>query len=312
MEFSLDFHRGWSGQSGLGGTHKATPADFVVEEKMSEAFTGNGEHLYLKVRKTGQNTHWVAEQLANLAGVRAREVGYAGRKDRYAVTTQWFSVPTARNLDDISSIEGCELLEAQRHIRKLRPGDHDTNLFNIRVTALRGDADLRSQILDQITAHGFPNYFGTQRFGRDGNNLQRGWESVSLGRRLKGRQSGIYLSAMRSWLFNCIVDRHIRNGDWDAICQSPSSWTGPLWGRGRNQPSELEENIEFAVAQENSALCDYLEHAGLNQERREVLAKPHQFRVLAHTAEYLDLEFELEKGQFATELLAEIGVAEFR
>src|SRR5210317_1968524 len=100
MDFQLDFRRGWSARSDLGGKIKAEPADFVVEEQFDEAFSGEGEHLYLQIRKIGQNTHWVAEQLAKMAGVRSKDVGYAGRKDRFAITTQWFSVPTPHEIND--------------------------------------------------------------------------------------------------------------------------------------------------------------------------------------------------------------------
>lgn len=310
MDFRLDFARAWLEDSHLAGRIKSTPADFIVEEIMDENFSGEGEHLYLKIRKTGQNTHWVAEQLARIVGVHSRDVGYAGRKDRLAITTQWFSVPSPREISDISTIEGCELLDVKRHSRKLRPGDHTANLFRIRVTQLEGDIELRSAILEKIAAQGFPNYFGTQRFGREAANLQRGWEAVGRRRRLKGRQAGMYLSALRSWIFNTVLDRHIQAGNWQTICGSEEPWSGPLWGRGLSKPAPGEEQIESEVTREIAQLCDFLEHSGLNQERRLLAARPANFSVVDHSSELLEIQFELFKGQFATELLAEIGVRE--
>lgn len=310
MEFPLDVCRAWSVNSGLGGKIKVTPADFIVEEIMDEDFSGEGEHLYLKIRKTGQNTHWVAEQLARLTDVRARDIGYAGRKDRLAVTTQWFSVPAQQGIKDTFAIEGCELLDVQQHARKLRPGDHQGNLFRIRVTHLSGDIETRSKILEGISSQGFPNYFGLQRFGRDGANLYRGWDALHQGRRLKGRQSGMYLSALRSWIFNRVLDSHLKAGHWDALCEQYPLWTGPLWGRGRNAPQACEEPIETEVVSGLGELCNFLEHSGLTQERRPLLARPDSFSVITHSPELLALEFALGKGQFATELLAELGVEE--
>jgi len=310
MDFQLDFRRGWSLQSGLGGKIKVEPADFVVEEQFDEAFSGGGEHLYLQIRKIGQNTHWVAEQLAKMAGVRNKEVGYAGRKDRFAVTTQWFSVPTPHEIDDISSIEGCELLDVQRHSRKLRPGDHRANLFRIRVTQLQGDMETRYEILEKISKYGFPNYFGPQRFGREAANLERGWNALQQGRRLKGRQSGMYLSALRSWIFNRVLDRHITAGNWSDICEAELPWSGPLWGRGCNKPTASENPIESEVVGQAHELCNYLEHSGLDQDRRVLLAQPTKFSLLDHDSDSLKIEFELGKGQFATELLTEFGAEE--
>lgn len=310
MEFSLEFSRAWSSRSGLGGVVKASPEDFVVEEILDENFAGEGEHLYLKIRKTGQNTHWVAEQLARLLGVRPGDIGYAGRKDRHAVTTQWFSAPVPAATKDISVIEGCELLKVARHSRKLRPGDHEGNFFRVRITGLLGDSATRNDILSKIASHGFPNYFGLQRFGRDGSNLERGWQALSQRRRLKGRQSGMYLSALRSWIFNQVLDQHLRAGNWRAIYDAEEAWCGPLWGRGRHNAGANEAPVESAVVGEIADLCDYLEHSGLNQERRPLLAQPRSFSILESSDESVVIEFELNTGQFATELLAEIGAEE--
>ena len=306
MDFALRVRRAWSQDTALGGRLKVRPEDFVVEEQLDENFSGAGEHLYLKIRKTNQNTHWVAGQLARLAGVRASDVGYAGRKDRFAVTTQWFSLPTPESIADISSIPGCELLDSRRHSRKLRPGDHRANCFRIRLRELRGDPAVRTHILTRLEQVGFPNYFGAQRFGHEGANLTKAWQTLEAGGRLRGRQGGLYLSALRSWLFNQVLDRHIRAGNWPAMSAPNAAWTGPLWGRGRHAPSALERQVEDQVVEENALLCERLEFCGLDQQRRDLVARPARFRRVEAGEHSLQLEFELTRGQYATELLAEL------
>ena len=66
--------------------------DFQVREQLGFNLSGDGEHDYLQVEKDGANTTWVIRRLAKYAGVAVSDVGYAGLKDRHAVTTQWFSV----------------------------------------------------------------------------------------------------------------------------------------------------------------------------------------------------------------------------
>ncbi len=309
MEFATDFARAWRGADGIAGRLRSAPEDFRVEELMPPGFfTGEGEHLCLRLRKTGQNTHWVAEQIAHRLGLARHEVGYAGRKDRHAVTTQWFSVP-ARSFDTgkLGDIPGCEVLDQVLHQRKIRPGDHAGNGFVIIVRDLPAETGVLTHRLGQIASSGFPNYFGPQRFGHTRQNLVRGWEAIQAGRRLRGRNEGIYLSALRSWLFNAILDAHIRSGNWPEIAASPEQWTGALWGRGRSRPGNSAESaIEARLCSNSLTLCEALEFSGLNQERRTLCAGPGAFAYEWEQSGRLRLEFELLPGQFATELIAEL------
>ncbi|MDH3550923.1 MAG: tRNA pseudouridine(13) synthase TruD, partial [Gammaproteobacteria bacterium] len=155
-------------------TMRTTPQDFQVIEELGFEFTGDGEHDYLWIEKIGANTEWVARQLARFADVPARDVGYAGLKDRHAVTRQWFSVPRWNASDwDALEVEGVNVLDVQRHNRKLRRGAHKANRFHL---VLRGDglhkhADAIEKRVQVIREQGVPNYFGEQRFGRHGNNV---------------------------------------------------------------------------------------------------------------------------------------------
>lgn len=220
---------------------RSTPEDFIVEEQMPFALAGVGEHLWLKVRKRGFNTEQVAKQLARTAGVTRREVGYAGMKDRHAITVQWFSLHLAGRPDpDWGSLpNGMEVVESARHSRKLKTGALSGNRF---VIVLRDCSDgslihYRDGALrrgEEIRTRGVPNYFGEQRFGHGGGNvaaaramfagsgrlretasgtsLSRGPRLVPIGDR---KQGGIYLSAARSLVFNEVLARRVTAGTWD-------------------------------------------------------------------------------------------------
>jgi tRNA pseudouridine13 synthase len=218
---------------------RATPEDFRVEERMPFALTGAGEHLWLKVCKRGFNTEQVAKQLARAASLTRRDVGYAGMKDRHAVTVQWFSLHLlGKDAPDWKTAlaPGIEVLEAQRHTRKLKVGALAGNHFEIVLRDCVGDRDDLIRRVDETRVRGVPNYFGEQRFGYGGDNivharamfagtetpresanatsLSRGPRLVPIGDR---KLQGIYLSAARSLLFNEVLARRVADGSWDRL-----------------------------------------------------------------------------------------------
>lgn len=293
---------------------RSEPEDFVVDELLDADFSGSGEHLYLLLRKRNLNTFWVARQLAEQYQVAPVAVGYAGLKDRRAVTSQWFSVatPAAANPDFshliLNSGEQLELVSQTRHARKLRRGDHQGNRFRLRLRQLTAPREVMEQRLAAIAEEGVPNYFGEQRFGHDGGNLQTFVDRLRNGRLPKQMpKRDLVLSAARSWVFNQVLGARVRDGSWccgddDAL----RSATGPLWGRGRSPLSRDQ------AEQERNCLAPFedwlyaLEHAGLSQERRLLCLKPQGFswQWLADTD--LQLDFSLPPGTFATAVLREL------
>jgi len=192
-DFSLDFPFSLGRPVAIAG-FRTLCADFVVEEELGFTPEGGGEHLYLHIRKENQNTRWVAKLLAEYFAVEEQAVGYSGLKDRHAITSQWFSIhlPGAENPLPLPIVEGCEILASSRHPRKLRPGTHLRNHFEIRLRDVSGSS--RQEIdarLEAIVVNGVPNYFGEQRFGIDGGNL-REVEKILAQRqpRFKGRRGG--------------------------------------------------------------------------------------------------------------------------
>lgn len=320
----------------VSGQIRSRAEDFQVDEISTVAADGSGEHCLLHLEKRNSNTDWVAGRLARLAGVPRRDVGYAGLKDRNAVTRQWFSVRLAGRAEpDWSELECDEirLLASARHGRKLRLGALRGNRFRILVRAIHGDTDALRQRLQRIARYGIPNYFGEQRFGRDGANLRAGG-ALFAGQpgRVKRRQLGLYLSAARSMLFNRVLAARVRAGSWDGLLSgerlmldgSRSTFlaneiddallvrlrrmdvhpTGPLWGKGDSDNSAAAAALETAALRGAEAWCAGLESFGLKRERRALRAPVRQFQwSLRETV--LRLDFDLPRGSYATALLRE-------
>lgn len=303
---------------------KQCPDDFKVDEYLGFELTGEGEHVYLQLQKRGLNTADLAKRIAELAGVKLMDVGYAGMKDRQAVTTQWFSLyfpkaaePDWQLLEQDRELEQVSLLGVKRHRQKLRRGQHGGNSFRIRLTQLEGGCDTLPQRLRWVADQGVPNYFGPQRFGIEGNNLA-GADQLLVARRAprSRRIRGIYLSAARAYLFNRLLSKRVAEDSWckleegdipfdfnrNGLRQVP---TGPLWGRGRALTSERIGEMELALSEEYSAWCNGLEHAGLKQERRPLCLMPEDFQ-WSIEEQCLALDFSLPVGAYATSLIREI------
>jgi tRNA pseudouridine13 synthase len=317
------------------GCIRQQPEDFIVDELSSVTFTGEGEHVCLRIRKRGLNTEDIARQLARLAGIKRRDVSFAGLKDRHAVTTQWFSVylPGVAEPDwqQLNSDE-IEVIEVVRNARKLRRGTLTGNRFQITVREFDVAAESLNARLQQIAEQGVPNYFGSQRFGRAGSNLERALEMFA-GRRVKREQRSLYLSAARSMLFNSVLSQRVSAGNWNRlldgeVCMLAGSRgffatdmidadlerrlqekdihpSGPLWGKGELPSQHMARDIETAALADLAEWSDGLEKAGLKMERRSLrlIVEDLQWE---YTDKTLVLNFSLPAGCFATAVLREV------
>ncbi|MEN9465113.1 MAG: hypothetical protein RL217_1294 [Pseudomonadota bacterium] len=295
---------------------KSHNSDFKVTELPLCLPSGEGEHVWLYIEKNGANTAWVAQKLAALAKVKEQDVGFAGLKDRHAITKQWFSVylpkgatPDFRGLNDAE----ITVLEQSRHSKKLRRGDLLGNRFEILLRDVQGERNAIDANLQKIAEQGVPNYFGAQRFGHDGGNIESGRAMLAREVRVNSAiKKSLYLSAVRSFIFNEVLAQRIRLGllgqqvAGDVLVDGEV--TGPLWGRGRSSAQERAQELEQEVVQQHVALCDGLEHAGLQQERRALVARPEQFHWQWFEGEnvQLMLTFSLPSGYYATSLINEI------
>ena len=178
---------------------------------------GEGEHIWLDIEKNGANTAFVAQQLAAAAGVMDRDVGYAGLKDRYAITRQWFSIYLPKGeTPDLTQLQHPEfkVLRQSRHLKKLRPGDLQGNRFRIVLRDATGDPDAMKALeanLQAVASQGVPNYFGAQRLGFEGGNVEQGRAMLAREIRVRNpKKKGIYLSAVRSFVFNEVLAQRIQ------------------------------------------------------------------------------------------------------
>ena len=301
--------------TGASATLKQRNEDFVVTELPLQAPSGAGEHVWVEVEKNGANTAFVGQQLAAAAGVNDWDVGHAGLKDRHAVTRQWFSLYLPKGeTPDLTLLQHPEfqVLSQSRHVKKLRPGDLLGNRFRIVLRDVVGDRAAIEANLQAIAAQGVPNYFGAQRFGHDGGNVEQGRAMLAREIRVRNpKKKGIYLSAVRSFVFNEVLALRLQQGLWGQtlagdVLDAAGLPTGPLWGRGRVSTSEQAQALENGVAERHAALCDGLEHAGLDQERRSLVARPEGLRWEWLQGDELALDFALPPGTYATSVLAEV------
>lgn len=320
------------------GRLKAAPEDFRVEEELGFAADGEGPHALLTVEKRGANTRWVAAELARHAGLQPRDVGYAGLKDRQAVAVQHFTVPfEGRPEPDWGALPAGEfrVISAVRHRRKLKIGALKGNRFRIVLRELDGPVDLLLPRLALIRDRGVPNYFGPQRFGRDGGNIVKAGAMLVEGRRIHDRRlHSLLLSAARSLIFNDFLSLRVSAGNWDqllagevlmldgsrsvfkseagdaALAQRLAEGdvhpTGPLWGRGETSTADAARELEAQCIETHAALAHGLERAGLAAARRALRLPVRELSWEAPDAHTLMLSFFLPAGAYATTVLREL------
>lgn len=328
---------------GLAGQWKREPGDFRVEEVRPEPLTGEGHHWVFTIEKTGQTTDFVTRWLAESCGFKKREIGYAGLKDRQAVAIQDFSVPATGKepLPDLAALvpEGVRILHVGRHRRKIRVGHLTGNRFKILVRGEFIDADIRQRAeaaMTWIARHGVPNWFGPQRFGWGGGNVAAGLDVLARGReatrRMDRLQRGLMLSAVRSEMFNVVLQRRVAGGWFTTLLDGDIAQldgksacfpvavagaeaerfvagaihpTGPLFGSGMMTPTGIPGELEAGVVAERGEVFEQMVAFGLEGARRAVRIIPREFS-WEWCGEGVWLFFTLPKGAFATSLLREL------
>lgn len=326
----------WGGAVGTGRL-AAEPQDFQVDEILGFEPSGSGEHALLWVAKERANSAEVAAALARYAGVARSAVGFAGRKDRNALTRQWFSVQLpGRASPDWAGFdsERWRVEQATRHRRRLRVGSHAGNRFRLRIRDFAGASDRLAERIAALRQDGFPNYFGPQRFGAQGENLRRARAMLVGGERVSRGRRGLYLSAARSWLFNQVLAQRVVAGNWltplrdDAIMLAGTHSqfrctgeeedlgarvasgdvhvTGPLWGRGVSVAGTAAETRERAWLASEVDLCRGLEGSDVAAARRALRALPTELDWSLSGCD-LEIQFCLPPGTFATALLFELA-----
>jgi tRNA pseudouridine13 synthase len=318
------------------GVLRAEIDDFRVQELPRVEPEGEGNHLWLEVEKRNANTDWLARQLAALAGVPARDVGFAGMKDRRGVTTQWFSVGLQEARDrewEQWDIPDAMILRAVLHPRKLKRGTLRGNRFRLVLRQVEGPRDELEERLRGVGRQGVPNYFGPQRFGHGGRNVARGIKWLEHGGRLPRNKRSLYLSSVRSYLFNEVLSERVGLGNWDSIldgdaaildgsrstfpCAMPDPDldrrcrefdihpSGPLPGGGESAVAGEAAEIESKVLGRYEKLIHQMDRAGLKAARRGLRLLPGRMD-WSFDGSSLILGFELQAGGYATSVLREL------
>lgn len=321
---------------GVGGRIRARDEDFEVEEVPSYEPSGSGEHLYLWVEKKGVAPEFFAQTIARKLGTHPGNVGTAGLKDRHAVTRQWVSVPReceprVAKLDG----DGVRVLKTGLHTNKLKPGHLRGNRFVILIRDCDRAANVDA-ILDRIRAQGLPNFYGPQRFGRDGGTVELGLQCLAgkAPRRVRPFLFRFALSAVQSLLFNDYLSRRMRDGLFRTVLAGDvmTKWpfggmfvaqdvpaeqarfdaretvtAGPMFGKKTFPAEAVAAEREAAVLSDNG-----LSVASFCGFGKLVLGTRRQNLVYlddlnsAWEPDGLRLSFTLPAGSYATVLLAEV------
>lgn len=332
---------------GTGGQIKTQPEDFEVEEIPAYPPCGEGDYLYLWVQKRDLGADYFLRQVARRLDLPPGEVGTAGLKDRRAVTRQMVSVPVrAEPLLPRLEGDGISLLSVDRHRNKLKPGHLHGNRFRVVVrNADPGASERLPPLLERLRQTGLPNFYGPQRFGRDGGTVRLGLSLLlpDSGKAGSARSPGPFLrklalSAVQSALFNHCLAGRLRDGLFrralpgDVMAKWPFGGmfvaedvaaeqarleageivpTGPMFGR-KMFPAAGE-----AAAREESTLRE----AGLRAEafhgfgkllsgtRRHNLVYPDGLEGKVE-GDSIQLTFTLPAGSYATVLLRELTKAD--
>ena len=318
--------------AGTGGVIRQELEDFRVEEIPLYLPQGKGSHAYVRIEKRGITTRDVVVALLE-QGLTQNQIGVAGLKDKYAVASQWLSVPNrfAYVLDNLDNLDGVTVLERSRHKNKLGMGHLKGNKFTIRIRNTDADAiDKARAIVDKLSVIGVPNYFGPQRFGRFGTNAIDGYKLI-LGEKLKGghKLKKFFLSSLQSLMFNYILAKRIEMGIFDSLILG--DWAKKHDTLGVFKVEDLKEAerakrlevsatiplfgkktkiADFEAGKLEQEALDYYELKWVNFARRRGDRRfsrlPMGETKITEHDDGLTIEFFLRRGSFATTILREI------
>lgn len=311
---------------------------FKVNEQLSFEPSNEGEHEFLLIEKTQLNSEDVVKLLSQYAGLPRRAISFAGMKDKQAVTTQWFSLHLPGKAGpDWTQLEhpGIQVKKATRHNKKLKKGAIKCNQFEITLSKLVVDRASIERRIELIKQAGVPNYFMTQRFGYQGQNLTRAYTFFLNKQTIKNRKmKGFLLSSARSYLFNLVLAQRVKQKNWhtglvgDAFILDGTRQffynevlsedianrllthdihpSGPLYGIGEHPVSASVKQLEEQIFNDNAVFCDGLRAAKVESARRALRVVPSKLKFNWLDEGTLCLSFELASGSYATAVIREL------
>jgi len=317
----------------VGGRLKDRPEHFRVEEIPLYEASGDGPHLYLTLRRQGLTTRQVVDELSRRYGQPAAAIGYAGLKDKEAVTTQTFSLTLPLGEEEArAKSQGApwELLTVGRHRNKLKVGHLLGNRFALILSGVEGGLAEARAIAGHLKATGVPNYFGEQRFGRDGDNMAAGLALLKSGRKARSFRDKFLLSSLQSFIYNHYLAGRINRGLFQTIltgdiCKKYAtgglftsedgaveterlragelSHTGPIFGSKMKAAEGLAAEMETQVLAELDLKPEEVARTGVGDRRLSRLLIPDLN--IEEAEEGLLFTFALPKGAYATSVMRE-------
>jgi tRNA pseudouridine13 synthase len=322
---------------GVGGTLKAVPEHFQVEEILPYAACGEGEHVFATLRRKMWNTADVAAELARCFGLKSMDVGWGGRKDKQAVTTQTFSLhlPMSMDLSEVGArLAGLpfEILDLQRHRNKIKTGHVAANRFRILLSQVAPSAlEPARAIAAAIQRQGLPNFYGEQRFGIQMANIDRGLHLLDRRRPVRGKQDDFLVSALQSALFNLWLAERMRRGQYHTLlagdvaqktdtgglfvvqdlteaslrfAQGAIAYTGPMFGAKMMAATDSAGQYETALSEAFGLDADALKRLKAPGSRRRASLGIEDLAVEPDDQGLL-FTFTLPPGAYATIVLRE-------
>lgn len=320
---------------GIGGTIKATPEHFVVEEVLPYVACGEGEHVYVSFRRTGWNTADAARIMQKRLGLAPSDVGWGGRKDKTAVAVQTFSFrcgvkhPLSEVKNALADLP-FEILGIDRHLNKIKTGHVAANRFTVVVSQPDPDALPRAlAIADRLKQTGVPNFYGPQRFGHGMQNIHRGFALLLPGK--KGRRDTFMVSVVQSALFNIWLKKRMEAGDYrrlltgdivkktdtggmfivdDPVIESPRFaageivYTGPIYGFKMKAAMDAAGEREATFLERFKLAPEDFRRLRSPGSRREAILRLTDLEI-AEVDDGIRFTFTLPSGAYATMVLRE-------
>lgn len=327
---------------GIGGRIRARQEDFMVEEVSLYDPTGEGRHLYVNITKKNMTTREVQVQIAELFDLRPQNIGTAGLKDKNAVTTQTFSILLEKN--DVSVEEVVKRIErkidvrvnwAKFHNNKFRAGHLVGNRFMITISGIRippnKALERANMIAEQIHMRGMPNYYGEQRLGRGGKNIQEGWAILNGQKRFNDRWlCKLLVAGYQSYICNRYIAERVRRGLFDNLLlgdivkkhetggifwannltvdqprfdSKEISFTAPIFGYKMSHPLDESAYLEMEIFEESEMSMKTFKRMKITGTRRFGRLTPKIG--ITENQRGIQFDFMLHKGGFATTLLRE-------
>jgi len=326
---------------GIGGEIKSSPEDFQVNEIPLYTASNEGQHLFITLKRKGLNTKDVVIKLQNLFDISEKDIGYAGLKDKNALTTQVFSLSLGANYsiedakEKLKSEPDLIIENIERHINKIKTGHLLGNRFKIKVKGVSEDAfETATKVKDIIINTGIPNYYGPQRFGTKQDNWKKGIE-ILKGERKEKKQwlKKLYLSSMQSFFFNDWLKQRIEGQNFDKLISDDIllstggsrtfpyssdtekdheaefqsgqlSYTGPMFGHKLRWPNDTMKNEELKIIEKHELCFDDLKNKFLMGTRRAAVLHLEDLNITKEL-DSLWFEFTLPAGSYATVVLRE-------